>query len=92
MQIPSQKLLDALEIIKKEKSIKKSDLAKQCIEKELISVNSRDNFDKAKFAALDKNIILPLKNVWGYIEEEKRGKNRLISLTEDGKLASEFLF
>ena len=92
MQTPKQKLLDALEIIKKDKRIKKSQLADKCIERGLITVNSRDNHEKAKYTALDKNITTPLKEVWGFIDEEKVGKNRYIFLTEDGKLASEFLF
>jgi hypothetical protein len=41
---------------------------------------------------LDKKLIQPLKNTWNFIEEEKIGKNRWISFTDDGKNASEFLF
>jgi len=46
----------------------------------------------ARFTALDKNIITPLKKIWNFVDEEKIGRNRYIFLTEDGKLASQFLF
>mgnify|MGYP003348367229 CR=1 FL=1 len=62
------------------------------IKKKLITVNSVENYKMARFTSLDKNIITPLKNIWNFVEEEKIGRNRYIFLTEDGKLASQFLF
>ena len=44
-----------------------------------------------RFASLDKNIIQPLENEWGFIEVEKIGRNRWIKLTKEGEHASEFL-
>jgi hypothetical protein len=58
----------------------------------LISVGAKDeNYDQARFASLDKNIIQPLENEWGFIEVEKIGRNRWIKLTKEGEHASEFL-
>ena len=62
------------------------------IKKKLITVNSVENYKMARFTALDKNIITPLKKIWNFVDEEKIGRNRYIFLTEDGKLASQFLF
>ena len=39
-----------------------------------------------------KKLIQPLMRTWNFVEEEKIGKNRWISFTDDGKNASEFLF
>ena len=58
----------------------------------LIVVNAEPaNHSQARFASLDKNIISPLENEWGYIRIEKVGRNRWIHLTDEGKWASEFL-
>ena len=43
-----------------------------------------------RFTSLDKNIIQPLEE-WGFIKVEKVGRNRWISITEEGSNASEFL-
>jgi len=91
LQTPKRELLEALAIIKQHNRIKKSELAELAKKKNLITVNSVENYKMARFTALDKNIVGPLKNTWGFIDEEKIGKNRYIFLTEDGKLASEFL-
>ena len=37
-----------------------------------------------------KNIIEPLQN-WNFIEIEKRGTSKIVSLSEDGKKALKFL-
>ena len=92
MQTPKRELLEALSIIKQQEKIKKSELADILIKKKLITVNSVENYKMARFTSLDKNIITPLKNIWNFVEEEKIGRNRYIFLTEDGKLASQFLF
>ena len=45
----------------------------------------------ARFASLDKNIIQPLEEQWKFIHIEKIGRNRWITLTQEGKNAIEFL-
>ncbi|MFM8621059.1 MAG: DUF6293 family protein [Candidatus Nanopelagicaceae bacterium] len=92
MQTPKPELLEICTIIKERGRIKKSELADIAIQKKIISVNSTQNLKMARFTSLDKNIITPLKNIWNFIEEEKVGRNRYVFLTEDGKLASQFLF
>jgi len=91
---PKQDLLDALKIIKEnEGRIQKKVLAKIAEERKILNIGARkENHSNALFASLDKKIIQPLLHTWGFIEEEKIGKNRWISLSEDGKNASEFLF
>jgi hypothetical protein len=91
---PKPHLLAALKIIKEHDGrIQKKVLAAEAEEKKILSIGARkENHSNALFASLDKKIIQPLKNTWGFIEEEKIGKNRWISFTEDGKNASEFLF
>ena len=49
------------------------------------------DYSQARFASLDKNIIEPLENEWGFIEIEKIGRNRWIKITQEGIDASEFL-
>jgi len=97
IQTPRKKQIAALKIIKeheengkKVEKIKKKDLAKIALEKKLIEVNAI-NHSQATYASLDKNIIAPLENEWGYVEIEKVGKNRWVCLTKEGKWASEFL-
>ena len=92
MQTPKKGLLEILTIIKEAGRIKKSDLAELAIKRKIIAISSTDNYKMARFTSLDKNIITPLKNIWNFVEEEKIGRNRYIFLTEDGKLASQFLF
>ena len=58
----------------------------------IITVNAREqNFTQARFASLDKNIVQPLADIWGFVEVEKIGRNRWIKMTEDGDHAAEFL-
>jgi len=94
---PPQKQLAALKIILEHEEnghkvgkIKKKDMAKLAIEKNLIKVNAI-NQSQATFASLDKNIISPLENEWGHVRTEKVGKNRWVHLTDEGRWASEFL-
>ncbi len=91
---PKPDLLTALKIIKEHDGrIQKKVLAEIAEEKKILNIGARkENHSNARFASLDKKIIQPLLNTWGFIEEEKIGKNRWISLTDDGKNASEFLF
>ena len=50
------------------------------------------NYDKVKYTTLDKKIVKPLKDDWGYIDEEPVGRTRRIFFTDDGIAASKFLF
>ncbi len=94
IQTPKQKLLDALKIIHdaKNQKITKKEMAEIAEETGLITINAEKlNHSQARFASLDKNIIEPLKNEWGFIEIEKIGRNRWIKITQEGIDASEFL-
>ena len=91
---PKPDLLAALKIIKEHDGrIQKKVLAKEAEERKILNIGARkENHSNALFASLDKKIIQPLLNTWGFIEEEKIGKNRWIYFSDDGKNASEFLF
>ena len=92
IRTPSPKLLSALALVKAKGRVTKKEFAKEATDMNLISVGAKDeNFDQARFASLDKNIIQPLENEWGFIEVEKIGRNRWIKLTKEGEHASEFL-
>ena len=72
--------------------MKKKEMAEIAEEAEIIVINANpSNHSQARFASLDKNIIAPLENEWGYITTEKVGRNRWIHLTDEGRWASEFL-
>ena len=94
---PPQKQLAVLQILKeheengiKSGKIRKKDLAVLAIKQKLITVTAV-NESQATFASLDKNLISPLENEWGYVRTEKVGRNRWVHLTDEGKWASEFL-
>ena len=91
---PKPDLLEALKIIKEHGGrIQKKVLAEKAEEKKILNIGARkENHSNARFASLDKKIIQPLLTTWRFIEEEKIGKNRWISFTDDGENASEFLF
>jgi len=94
IQIPKQKLLEALKIVNEHKNQKltKKEMAQVAEEKGLITINAeKSNYSQARFASLDKNIIEPLEKEWGFIEIEKIGRNRWIKITQEGIDASEFL-
>jgi len=92
IRTPPPKLLEALSIIKAEDRITKKRLAEIADDHDLINVGAREeNFQQARFASLDKNIIHPLEHDWGFIKVEKVGRNRIITLTKEGKYAAEFL-
>ena len=97
MKSPPPKLLEALSIISREgkeseRGITKKKLAEIAQKEKLINVGAKDeNFEQARFASLDKNIIQPLETEWGFIQVEKIGRNRWIKLTKEGEWASEFL-
>ena len=92
IRTPSPKLLSALALVKSKGKVTKKEFAREATDMNLISVGAKDeNYDQARFASLDKNIIQPLENEWGFIEVEKIGRNRWIKLTKEGEHASEFL-
>ena len=92
IRTPSPKLLSALALVKKKGKLTKKEFAEDATNLNLISIGARDeNYEQARFASLDKNIIQPLENEWGFIEVEKIGRNRWIKLTKEGEYASEFL-
>ncbi|MBT3591962.1 MAG: hypothetical protein HOF89_05240 [Candidatus Nitrosopelagicus sp.] len=90
---PSKKHLDALKIlVDNDGKMKKKEMAEIAEEQKIIIINAEpSNHSQARFASLDKNIISPLENDWGYITTEKVGRNRWIHLTDEGRWASEFL-
>ena len=90
---PQKKHLDALKIlVEHDGKMKKKEMAEIAEEAEIIVINANpSNHSQARFASLDKNIIAPLENEWGYISTEKVGRNRWIHLTDEGRWASEFL-
>ncbi|KEQ56550.1 hypothetical protein SCCGRSA3_02039 [Marine Group I thaumarchaeote SCGC RSA3] len=91
IQRPVQKLVTALQIIQEnDGKISKKEMAKFALEKKIISVQA-ENMSQATFASLDKNIISPLENEWGFIRVEKVGRTRWIHITSEGQNAAEFL-
>jgi hypothetical protein len=67
-------------------------MARISYEKKIIVVNAKEeNFQQARFASLDKNIIQPLQNEWKFIEIERIGRTRWIKTTPEGQGAVEFL-
>ena len=93
IKIPEKKLIKALEIIKENNGkLTKKEMAQIAENDKIITVNAQDkNHSMARFASLDKNIIQPLEEQWKFIEVEKIGRNRWITLTQEGKNAIEFL-
>ena len=72
--------------------IQKKKMAEEAEKRKIITVNAKkQNFTQARFASLDKNIVQPLVETWGFVEVEKIGRNRWIKMTEDGEHAAEFL-
>jgi len=90
---PKRELLEALRIIKDAGGrIQKKKMAEEAEKRKIIIVNAKEqNFTQARFASLDKNIVQPLVDTWGFVEVEKIGRNRWLKMTEDGDHAAEFL-
>ena len=90
---PKWELLEAMKIIKNANGrIQKKKMAEEAEKSGLITINAKkQNFTQARFASLDKNIVQPLVDTWGFVEVEKIGRNRWLKLTEDGNYAAEFL-
>jgi hypothetical protein len=90
---PKPALVQALKIIKQNGGkITKKEMARLAEEKKLIVINAKEeNFQQARFASLDKNIIQPLLNEWKFVEIERIGRTRWIKITPEGNGAVEFL-
>ena len=90
---PKKELLEAMRIIKKANGrIQKKKMAEEAEKSKIITINAKkQNFTQARFASLDKNIVQPLVETWGFVEVEKIGRNRWLKMTEDGDHAAEFL-
>ena len=90
---PKPILVQALKIIQENGGkITKKEMARISYEKKIIVVNAKEeNFQQARFASLDKNIIQPLQNEWKFIEIERIGRTRWIKTTPEGQGAVEFL-
>jgi hypothetical protein len=93
IKIPEEKLIQALKIITENNGrLTKKEMAQISEEENIITVNAQEkNHSMARFASLDKNIIQPLEEQWKFITVEKIGRNRWITLTQEGKNAIEFL-
>jgi len=93
IQTPESRHVKALKIIQeKGGKITKKEMAELADKNKLISVNAeKENYNQARFASLDQNIIQPLIEKWNFIEIEKIGRNRWIKITREGINATEFL-
>ena len=75
----------------KNSSITKKRLRDLAIEEKLIQVNeTKENQEIAAYMALNTNILDPLQK-WNFVNIEKSGKSKIVSLSEDGKNALKFL-
>lgn len=93
IQKPKRELIAALKIIRDHGGkITKKEMAKIADEMKIIIVKAHEeNYEQARFASLDKNIIQPLADSWKFVEIEKIGRNRWIKITQEGLNAAEFL-
>ncbi len=93
IKTPEDRLVQSLQIIKtNDNRITKSNLATVAEEKGIIKIGAKmDNHKQARFASLDKNIIQPLKNDWGFVKENKDGRTRWVELTPEGERILEIL-
>ena len=92
IKTPEEKFIRTLRIIKENKNkIDKTNLAIEAEKKEIIVVGSEENFEQARFTSLNKNIVQPLKNDWGFVKEEKIGRTRWVEITPEGENVLEIL-
>ena len=94
IQMPRQDLIGALAVVRDSEGgrIKKSEMAERAEELGIIKINSgEEDKESARFASLAKNIIDPLTNDWKLTHAERVGRTRWVSLTGEGRNASEFL-
>ena len=94
MQTPKPILLQALGIVAgcANQRVTKKDMAKLAENRGLISVTpGKSNRSQLRFTSLQNNIIDPLEHQWKFIQVEKVGRNRWITLTDEGRDAVDFL-
>lgn len=91
IQKPSEDLIKALEVIRDNNIINKTDLIKKYVSNELIKVKKDAKNPKvAEFSQLNKNILSHMLK-WGFITMDGEGKRCRIKITEDGINALKFL-
>lgn len=106
LRVPSEILIRTLQIIRLHKRIKKKNLLDRLVdagiimisydpektpEPDTLVVNSlEENRLVAGLARMDKGIIRPLTE-WGFVEVSKMGRNRWVTLTEEGENAARFM-
>ena len=93
IQIPDERHVRALGIIReRDGRLTKKEMADLADRAGLITVGAeKDNYSQARFASLDKNIIQPLLEKWGFVRVERVGRARWIQITEAGENAAKFL-
>ena len=93
IQKPEKRHIDALKLLNDNGGrLTKKVMANLADQHKLITVNAdKKNYSQARFASLDKNIMQPLMHHWKFIEEEKIGRTRWITMTQEGKNAAKFL-
>jgi hypothetical protein len=93
IEIPRQNLIKCMVLINTEKDgkVTKKKLKDLALEEKLIHVDeNKENKDTAAYMALNKNIIEPLQN-WNFIDIEKIGNSKIVTLSTDGRNALKFL-
>ena len=90
IEIPKQNLIKCMVLIDKQKNgkVTKKNLKDLALKKNLIHVGEKKT-ETAAYMAL-KNLIEPLQN-WNFIEIEKKGTSNIVSLSQEGKNALQFL-
>lgn len=92
IKTPDEKFIRTLRIIKENKNrINKTNLAIAAEKEKIITVGSEENFEQARFTSLNKNIVQPLINDWGFVKEEKIGRTRWVEITHEGENVLEIL-
>jgi hypothetical protein len=93
IEIPRQNLIKCMVLINKQISgkITKKKLRDLALEEKIIHIDeNKEHKDTAAYMTLNKNIIEPLEN-WNFINIEKIGNSKIVSLSIDGKNALKFL-
>lgn len=91
IQKPSEDLIKALEVVRDNDNINKTDLIKKYVSAGLIKVKTdAKNPRVAEFSQLNKNILSHLLK-WGFVTTEGEGKRCRIKITVDGVNALKFL-
>ena len=93
IEIPHENLIKCMVLINKQidGKVTKKKLRDLALEEKLIHVKEKkDNKEIAAYMALNKNIIEPLQN-WNFIDIEKIGTSKIVTLSTDGRNALQFL-